>query len=361
MGTLEIIIRCVAGIVLVLVNAFFVAVEFALTRLRQFDRDELGESIAIDRAWEMTEELEFYLTGCQLGISLSSILLGVVTEPAFSALLAPLLTSFGLSEGATSTVSVVVAIFVIQLVHKIWGEQSPTYLGVERPVMVAKALAYPLWIWSKVMYPLIKAGDAIAKWTLRLFGVEMTRSWTEGPSAEEASGDGETRGVRQNLVEILSRARVPADRRDEIVAAWEIGERPISEIMVRREDVVVLDASKPTEENLDVVHSTPFNRFPLVDEEPDHIVGVVYLSSIVSRYDGLRCGAETFEELAQDPVIVAPGLSVADLIDTLQDERQELACVVDHDRLLGVVTVTDAFESIIGSLEDPLDPPEVPV
>jgi len=176
---LELPLRLVGGLLLVGANAFFVAVEFALTRLRQFSPDEFEGDEGLQAAWEMTERLEIHLTGCQLGISASSILLGVVAEPAVTRLLEPLVSPLGLSARTTSVISVVVGVVLINLVHKIWGEQAPTYLGVERPLAVARRLAPTLRIWSSVMDPIIRLGDGLAKATLRPFGVEITRSWTE--------------------------------------------------------------------------------------------------------------------------------------------------------------------------------------
>ncbi len=131
--TVDIAVRLAAGFGLVLVNAFFVTTEFALTRIRQLPAEDFEGSRNLRRAWEMTERLEIYLTGCQLGISVSSILLGVIAEPAFTALLEPLFGAVDWSAGTRHVVAVTLAVVLMNLIHKIWGEQAPTYLGVERP------------------------------------------------------------------------------------------------------------------------------------------------------------------------------------------------------------------------------------
>src|SRR6056297_3767638 len=151
--TAEIAIRLLSGLFLVLANAFFVSIEFALTRLRQFSKDEIKDDKGLERAWEMTKELEIYLTGCQLGISVTSILLGIVAEPAVTQVLRPVVGLFGIEGQALSAISIVVGIVIINLIHKIWGEQSPTYLGVERPRQVARYLAPGLYWWVKITYP----------------------------------------------------------------------------------------------------------------------------------------------------------------------------------------------------------------
>lgn len=113
----------------------------------------------------------------------------------------------------------------MNLVHKIWGEQAPTYLGVERPKLVVEHLAPGLYWWTKVTYPVIIAGDSLAKGTLRIFGVEITRSWTKD-EAEDGEGPIEGRfAARQQMLELLGRIEgLPHDRRDEILAALDIGD-----------------------------------------------------------------------------------------------------------------------------------------
>jgi len=193
-GTGELTIRLVAGVLLTAANAYFVAAEFALTRARQLPEEKYQKYRSTRLAWKMTEKLEIYLTGCQLGISTTSVLLGVVAEPAVTELMLPVTELLGLSEATTRTVSVVLAVILIQLVHKIWGEQAPTYLGVEEPVLVARFTAPGHYVFSKIFYPVIKAGDGLAKWTLRLFGFEISRSWVEAEEEGDEGGGGGDEG-----------------------------------------------------------------------------------------------------------------------------------------------------------------------
>ncbi len=365
MSGLELTIRLLAGVVLVFVNAFFVAVEFAMTRLRQVSEEEVRAKFSdypgLARAWEMTNELEIYLTGCQLGITLSTIVLGVVTEPAFTKAIRPIFEWMGLGTSNVEVVSVVVAVFFINLVHKIWGEQAPTYLGVERPLQVAGYCAPLLWGWSKVMQPFIYLGDGLAKWTLRLFGVEMTRSWTEAEEGEDGEDVAKSAHtvpeVREALLRTLSKSELPEDRREEVLNALEIDEVVAREIMIPREEVVALDGADPFEQNRQILKECGFTRYPLVDGGLDALTGVIYVPSITGHFDDLATGKVTFEELAHEPVWVDAETSVANLIDRLQREQQEVAIIHEDDtrQPIGIVTITDAFEAIFGGVEDPLD------
>lgn len=354
----DIALRLLAGVFLILANAFFVATEFALTRIRQFSAEQFETSRSLRRAWRMTERLEIYLTGCQLGITASSILLGVIAEPAITALLEPL---FGITDWAAGTrhlVSVIVAIALMNLVHKIWGEQAPTYLGVERPKQVVAYLSGALYWWTKVMYPVIIAGDSLAKGTLRLFGVEITRSWTTEEGAD-GDGDGPIEGrfaARQEMLRLLGRIEgLQPDRRDEIVAALEIGDRPVGEIMVQREDVVALHADDGVDALTECVRDHPHTRFPLTGDSLDDYRGIVYVPAVLARIDELRAGRCGIGDLAVPPLTMEADTSIADAIDRFQDARQELALVTEGGRVVGLLTSTDAFEAIAGELEDPLD------
>jgi Hemolysins and related proteins containing CBS domains len=159
MDGLELTLRLVGGVLLILANGFFVAIEFALTRVRQYPESEFDVP-GLRRAWAMTQDLEIYLTSCQVGISATSIAVGIVAEPALTSLIDPvfertLLTSIGAGG--------ILAFVIINLLHLTHGEQTPTYLGVERTKFVARYGATPLYWFAKLLYPVIVLGDSVAK------------------------------------------------------------------------------------------------------------------------------------------------------------------------------------------------------
>lgn len=355
MSPAEIAVRGVSGLVLVALNAFFVVSEFSLTRLRSLGRDEIEGHPGLERAWEMTERLEIYLTGCQLGITTTSILLGVVAEPAVTHLIRPPLEGLGAPERSLPVLSVVLAVVVIQMIHKVWGEQVPTYLGVERP-RVAGVTGPVLYWWVKATYPLIMAGDGLAKATLRAFGVEMRRSWTEEIEAEDERERPATVGeLMRQMGEVLSRGGVAPDRREEVLAALEIETIPTREVMVPRSEIVSLRVGRPFEESWRTMGENPNVRFPLVGESMDDFRGLVYLPTVVAHWEELERGETDLEEIAAEPLRVEAETPVAELIDIFQAERQEIALVEEAGEIVGLVTATDAFEAIAGELEDPQD------
>ena len=348
MNAVEIWLRLLAGVGLILANGFFVAVEFALTRVRQYPKAEFDEP-GLRRAWEMTHDLEIYLTSCQVGITASSIAVGIVAEPALAAIFEPFFANTGLAAVGAGAI---LAFVIINLVHLTHGEQTPTYLGVERTKLVARYGATPLYWFAWSIRPVMRVGDTVAKWTLALFGIEMTGAWLE--TEEEII---ESRAdLRNRLDSVLERGDLSEERQEEVISALEVGEITVEEIMVDADDVVFLSTDAAPAENFERMRGTPHVRFPLVaDDDLDQFAGIVYAPSVLDHVEDLRTGAIEFAEIAAPPATVAADTSVSDVIDQLQAEGQELALVMDEGEVVGLVTATDAFEAVMGELEDPLD------
>ena len=349
MNGIELAARLVAGGLLILANGFFVAIEFALTRVRQYPESEFDEP-GLRRAWEMTQNLEIYLTSCQVGISATSIAVGIVAEPALAALIDPVFeNTFLASVGAGG----ILGFLIINLLHLTHGEQTPTYLGVERTKFVARYGATPLYWFAKLISPVIIVGDSVAKWTLRLFGVEMTGAWLE----TEADRIESRADLRHRLDALLVQSDLSEERREEVINALTVGERPVRDVVTPPEDIVFLSTTVSVEENLDRIGHSPHTRFPVIGEEPTDFRGIVYVPTVVDRIDELRAGEVTFESLAVGPMTMQAAVSISDAVDRFQDEHQELALVYDDTEsdVVGLVTATDALEAVMGEIEDPLD------
>ena len=350
MNAPEIGIRLVAGTLLILANGFFVAIEFALTRARQFSQEEfVGEgSRALERAWEMTNDLEIYLTTCQVGITASSIAVGIVAEPALAAIFEPLFADTALAAVGAGAL---LGFLVINLVHLTHGEQTPTYLGVERSRTVCRYGATPLYWFNWLISPLITLGDWVAKWTLRLVGVEMTGAWLETEEdVIESRAD-----LRNRLGSVLDEGDLSEERREEVMNALTIGERPLREVMVPAEEIVALSTEVDSEENLRRMEEHPHTRYPLVGGELTDFHGIVYFPVLARHREELAHGDVDFAELAAPPMTLSPDVDVSDAIDQFQAESQEFALVIEDGNVVGMVTVTDLLESVTGDIEDPLD------
>ena len=347
MNGLEVTLRLLAGVALILANGFFVAIEFALTRVRQYAESEFDEP-GLKRGWEMTDDLEIYLTSCQVGITASSIAVGIVAEPALASLFEPYFQATALaSVGAGG----IIAFLIINLLHLTHGEQTPTYLGVERSKFVVRYGATPLYWFAKAIAPIIAIGDGVAKATLKLFGVEMTGAWLDAETDSiETRAD-----LRHELGSVLDRGNVPEERREEILNALAVGERPVRSVMTPADDIVFLSTEESIEENLRRVGDNPHTRLPLIGSEPSEFRGIVCVTSGIDRVDALRGGTATLADVAAPPMTISDATPISEAVDQFQIERQELALVVDDGEVAGLLTATDAFEAVMGDLEDPLD------
>ncbi|WP_435346762.1 CNNM domain-containing protein [Haloarchaeobius sp. HRN-SO-5] len=347
MTPLAISLRLVAGLLLILANGFFVAIEFALTRVRQYPESAF-DTPALRRAWEMTDDLEIYLTSCQVGITASSIAVGIVAEPALAAIFEPYFENTVLASlGAGG----LVAFLIINLLHLTHGEQTPTYLGVERTKFVCRWGARPLHYFALVISPLITVGDTVAKWTLKLFGVEMTGAWLE---ANEDVVENRAE-LRNRLDSLLEQGELSEERHEEVISALTADHVMMSDVMVDVDDVVLLSTDLPDDENLARVESSPHTRYPLVGEDVEEFLGIVYVPALLEHVDDIRSGDIDWEDLAAPPMTLSANTSVTDAIDQFQAEGQELAFVLGEGDVVGLVTATDALETIMGDIEDPLD------
>jgi len=344
---MEIYLRLLGGVILLLLNAFFVAAEFALTRLRQYKREELKDSAGLNRAWKMTETLEIYLTSCQIGITTTSILLGVIAEPAVTQLIELVMPAGTIGSFSSHTISIILSVTVINLIHTIWGEQAPTYLGIERAETVARYSSFPLYWWTYAIYPVLLFGDRVTKATLKLIGVEIDRTWLKEDSA---SGD-----IRSEMVNLLKTEGVSDDRREEVINALDIDEITVKEIMVPREDIISLSTEKSFPENLNVIRSHMHARYPLVGQTLDDFKGILYTPQITANTESLIKGEKELDDFDWPKMTVEHDLPVSKLIDHFQQKNHELALVQEQGEIIGLVTLTDAIETIVGSAEDPLD------
>jgi CBS domain containing-hemolysin-like protein len=245
----------------------------------------------------------------------------------------------------------IIAFLIINLVHLTHGEQTPTYLGVERSRMVCRYGAAPLYWFNWLISPLITLGDWIAKATLGLFGVEMTGAWLE---TEEDVLESRAQ-LRNRLDSLLEEGELPEERREEVLSALEVGELAISEIMVPDDDIVALSTTVSPEENFDRMRNTPHVRFPLVGEDLTDFHGIVYAPSIIDNFEALHSGDRSFSDIAAPPMTLAAETNVSDAFDQFQAEDQELALVIEDGEVVGLLTATDALEAVMGELEDPLD------
>ncbi len=329
---------------LVALNAFFVATEFAIVRVRTTRIDELVTKGVRRAAATRTvlQDLNAYLSACQLGITLASLALGWVGESA-THLLEPHLTGLGSWAGVTSrSIAGVLAFVSITVLHVVVGEQAPKTVAIERAEGVALLVAWPIRVFHFLLFPFIWAMNALSSLAVRALGLSPVSEGGLAHSEEE---------LRMILSVSQRSGTLPEAHAELLENALDFTERAVRQIMVPRTDIVWLDARRPYEDNVRVVRESAHTRYPLCEGDVDHVVGVLNLKDLFLQPPG-----SDLRQLARKPIFVPDGLSIDRVLRQFQRSRTHLAVVIDeYGGTSGVVTIEDVLEELIGEIQDEFD------
>ena len=336
-------------LLLVLVNGFFVAAEFAIVRSRPSRIEQMaadGVRSAKIAATQMEHVDEFVAT-CQVGITLASLGIGFLGEPAIAQLLVPV---FGgvVGHGVALAISIAIAFTIVTFLHVIVGEQSPKMLAIARAETVMLRVARPLRFFRTALHPLIIATNAPAIFLVsRLFRVDMG-SLEEETSPEE---------LRLLINRGAQRGRLDQGEAVMLGGVFHLHEQQAREVMTPIPAVVTVDASDDVETALRRCVTSGHTRLVVIeDDNPDRVKGIVHNNSLARIY--MSDGADAaLEPAIRDAPIVPETRPLDDLLQDLQRQRTSLSIVVDeYGRTVGLVTVEDILEEVVGEIEDETDP-----
>jgi CBS domain containing-hemolysin-like protein len=329
---------------LVALNAFFVATEFAIVRVRTTRIDELVAKGVRRAAATRTvlQDLNAYLSACQLGITLASLGLGWVGKPAFAHLLEPVLGGLGFwSEVTAASISITLAFAIITFLHVVLGELAPKTIAIERAEATALLIAWPIRIFNVLLFPFIWSMNGLANLAVRALGLHPVSDESLAHSEEE---------LRMILSVSQRSGTLPEAHAELLENALDFTERAVRQIMVPRADIVWLDARRPYEDNVRVVRESAHTRYPLCEGDVDHVVGVLNLKDLF-----LQAGTD-LRQLARKPLFVPEGVSIDRVLRQFQRSRTHLAVVIDeYGGTSGVVTIEDVLEELIGEIQDEFD------
>jgi CBS domain containing-hemolysin-like protein len=335
---------------MVLANAFFVASEFAIvkirpTRVREMVKQGSKRAVILSR---VINRLDAYLSANQLGITLASLALGWIGEPTLARYIEPWFANLGSSAGiASHTIAFAVSFVAITFLHTTLGEQVPKVLALQRAEPVALWTAMPLQIFYFLAFPLIWTLNTSANLVLRLLGLNPK---TE---AEMLHSPNELRLVLQH-VKLDPGARRLIDR------VFDYTHRVARQVMTLRRDVVTLTAGLPFEVNLKVALANQYTRYPLVDPQTDQVVGYVHLKDIVGALASAR-PPKRMREICRQPIYISEETRLEWLRREFQRRRVHIAIVVgEGDRFVGIVTMEDLLEEFVGEIQDEQDIGEIP-
>jgi CBS domain containing-hemolysin-like protein len=334
---------------LVAVNGFFVATEFAIVRSRRSRIESSAEegSGAARLALHQLDHVDEYVATSQVGITLASIGIGFLGEPAIASLVEPLLEGF-LGEATSYLLAFLFAYAVVTLLHVIFGEQAPKMVGIARAEGLLLGIARPLEVFRRLFHPLIVITNAPA----RFFVTRVLR--IEAEADEEVASTDE---LRLMIVRGAQRGRLDPGEAGMLGGVFHLHEQEAREVMTPIPAVVTVDASETVETALRRCVTSGHTRLVVIEEDnPDRVKGIVHNNSLARLYmsDGPEAQIET---VVREAVIVPETRPLDDLLHDLQVQRTSLSVVVDeYGRTVGIVTVEDILEEVVGEIEDETDP-----
>lgn len=340
------LINVAIAIFLVLLNGFFVAAEFALVKLRGSQVDALarsGEPFSGTAKW-LADRLEDSLSACQLGITIASLALGRVGEPAFSRLIEPVLHGVGVeSEGVVRTLGFILSFTFITGLHLVIGEQAPKIFAIRQPEKMVLWCAVPMKFFFVMLYPLLVTLNWCTSFILKRLGVDNAGHDT--PHTEEE--------IRALLREARVHGDVTHSEQRLIDAVFEFDDMICRRVMVPRADVEYFTVDQSLDETMAQVARSRHTRFPLCDGSLDTVLGVVHIKDLIGR-----SSSDPFDlkGLARPPKSVPENMPISRLLRFFQGIHQHMVFVVDeYGTTIGIVTLENVIEQIVGAVQDEFD------
>ncbi len=339
----------VVALAVVAINAFFVAAEFAIVRVRVTRVEELVMR-GVRRASatrEVLRHLDAMISACQLGITLASLALGWVGEPAFAHLLEPTFAPLGrFGMGAAHTAAIAASFLLITFLHVVVGELVPKTVAIAHAEATALAVAWPLRFFRFLFYPLISVMNRAANILVKAMHL------TPPTEASLAHSEAELRMI----LAVSRKSGVLSESHGRLLAnALDFADRAVRQIMVPRADVLWLDLNRSYAENTARAREFGHTRLPLCDGTIDHVVGIVHVKDLFIAPPP-SVGAPDLQTLARAPLYVPENAKIQQALALFQRQKFHLGIVVDeYGGTAGLVTLEDILEELIGDIQDEFD------
>ncbi|MGW2013732.1 hemolysin family protein [Streptomyces sp. NPDC001927] len=342
------VLGLLAVLVLTAGTGYFVAQEFAYVaadRLELAREAEAGDRRAA-RALKVLERLSFMLSGAQLGITVTGLVVGFLAEPSVSALLRPALEGTGLPDGAVSAISVTLAFVLATVLQMVLGELAPKNLALAVPERLAKSLASSTLLYLKIVGPVVHVFDGAANKLLRKLGIEPVEELHHGATLEELS---------HLIGESHEQGQLPADTAELLDHALEFSERTMGEVMVPRVDAVFVRKDAPLTEAVELIAKHGHSNYPVIGDHPDDVAGVLGVRELM-RLPADRFDSMTAAEAARSPLLLPDTLPLPQAVARMREYDDEFAVVLDeHGGVAGIVTYEDIAEELVGDIADETD------
>jgi CBS domain containing-hemolysin-like protein len=350
MGYLEIL--SIAA--LILINGFFVTVEFALVKVRATQIDQLAEqgNWAAKLTSKALDRLDFYLSASQIGITMASLALGAamrdwvepMVEKAFSAvhIPSPRIVVFGISTGLVP----IAALSLVTFVHMALGEQAPKTLAIREPRLLALLTAPPLVVLSYIFSPVIWLLNKASNLTLWVMGLGGASNSELAHSEEE---------LRLIVAESVAGGHLSRNERIMIENVLNLEEKTARRVMIPRPDIVYLSLSRPIEDNLRIARQAGHTRFPLCEDDLTSVIGMIHVKDVF-RTGAYQNGRVDLRQVARKVPFLPVMLRLDQLLLEFQRNRVHLAMLLDeYGSVVGMVTLENVLEELVGPIQDEFD------
>lgn len=336
---------------LLFATAFFVAVEFAIVRVRPSRIEQLvmeGDKRAL-KVQRIIHNLDNSLSATQLGITITTISLGWMGEPTVEHIFAPLLSIFPIAEQLATLIAVILSFLIITLLEVVLGELVPKTYAIQKAEAFSLSAAGFIIFFYRVMFPLVWILNGLSTLISKSIGLKPVKEFDESHSEKE---------LRIMLSESFESGEINQSEYGYVNRIFEFDDRLAREIMVPRTDMVCLYLDKSLKENLKIIREERYTRFPVALEDKDHIVGMINTKEFFFHY--MDDPNLDFKKLIRPVLTVIEATPIKDLLKLMQKQRVHFAILVDeYGGTAGLITIEDILEEIVGDIRDEFDEEEV--
>lgn len=339
--------------VLVFINGFFVAAEFALVSVRKTRIEEMVNSgvIGASKIQKVMQNLDQTIAATQLGITIASIGLGFVGEPAAARILMPLFQWVvpAWKEVTVHGVATVIAFVGVTFIHVVFGELIPKTLALRAPEKASLLVSSAILMFNLVTLPIIKMMNGTALFMIRMMGVSVPNVPQVAHSVEEL----------KLLIEDTEEAGIlEAEQATFLQNVFQLSSKTVKECMIPREKMSMIELNTPFDKVMEIVRDGGHTRMPVFDKEHDNIVGIVNTKDLF--YLVGSAGAVVLEDALYPVIYFKPNATISFALKTFKSKHRHMAIIRDEDsnKVLGLITFEDILEEIVGEIEDEQDRPE---
>lgn len=338
-------------IILIALTAFFVASEFAVVKIRTSRVDQLvaeGNKKAV-LAKKVVSDLDYYLSACQLGITVTALGLGALGKPTVERLLYPVFNYLDVPASISSIASYAIAFILVTFLHVVVGEMAPKTLAIQFSEKLTLLLSPPLYWFGKIMYPFIWALNGTSRVLLRGFGVKPAKH-------DQAYSEDEIKIIMNQSYEGDENNKTKLSYLENVFV---FDERDAKDIMVPRTELVTLDQDMTYDDIIPILDEHNYSRYPVIEDgDKDRIIGVVNVKKILP--DMVAARSYQLSEFVREIPFVSEVTSIQDAMIKMQQERVHMAVVVDeYGGTSGIITMEDILEELVGEIRDEFDADEV--